>query len=277
MTETAGTSAPRAASWWGFSSGRLTSGVRAVARKMGCRNCCPNFSPRQKFGVLAKDFFGSCLSVSECIKITSGLWEGATQLEGQHHLARRRALAAWVAREIVPHEGRVRAWFARKRLSPEDIDELMQEAYCRIAMLDGVDHIDSGHAYFFSVARNLLLRQLKRQRIVQFEEIAEIESYRDQSSPSPEDQAANRQAYDRVRALIADLPERCGRIVELRKIEGWSQKEIAAHFGMTEKAVEKQVWVGVRAVREGWLRQFAKPAMPGESPNVARERKAGEP
>ena len=210
-------------------------------------------------------------------KASSDPWEGVTQLEGQYHLARRRALAAWVAREIVPHEGRVRAWFARKRLSPEDIDELMQESYCRIAMLDGIDHIASGHAYFFSVARNLLLRRLKRQRIVQFEEICEIESYRDESSPSPEDQVANRQAYDSVRVLIASLPDRCRKIVELRKIEGWSQKEIAAHFGMTEKAVEKQVWVGVRAVREGWSRQFDQPALPGESPFVARERKAGEP
>jgi RNA polymerase sigma-70 factor (ECF subfamily) len=42
--------------------------------------------------------------------------------------------------------------------------------------------------------------------------------------------------------------------VELRKIEGWSQKEIADHLGMSEKAVEKQVWTGVRAIRDAWLR-----------------------
>jgi len=219
----------------------------------------------------------SCLSLGKGNKCAGTLGEGVTQSEGQHNLARRRALAAWVAREIMPHEGRVRAWFARRRLSPEDIDELMQEAYCRIAMLDGVDHIDSGHAYFFSVARNLLLRRLKRQRVVQFEEICEIESFRDQSNPSPEEQAANRQAYDRVLTLIAGLPERCRNIVELRKIEGWSQKEIAAHFGITEKAVEKQVWSGVRAVREGWSRQFDQPPIGGDFADPARQRKAVEP
>jgi RNA polymerase sigma factor (sigma-70 family) len=162
-------------------------------------------------------------------------------------------LASWVAREIMPHEARIRAWFSRARLSPEDVDDLMQEAYCRIAMLNTVDHITSPHAYFFSVARNLLLRRLRRQQIVPFEAISEIESYRDDDMPSPEEQISSRMAYERVLALIAALPERCRRIIELRKIEGWSQKQIAEHLGMTEKAVEKQVWVGVRTVRDAWV------------------------
>ena len=186
-------------------------------------------------------------------------------------LERRRSLALWVAREILPHEDRVRAWFARRRLAPEDVDELMQEAYCRIAMLQTVDHIDCGHAYFFSIARNLLLRRLKRQQVVPLEAISEIESFRDTQTPSPEEQVSTRLAYERVMALIAGLPERCRRIVELRKIEGWSQKEIAAHLGISEKAVEKQVWVGVRAIREGWS-AGGEPAGAGA---IAANRKAG--
>lgn len=174
-------------------------------------------------------------------------------------------LAGWVAREIMPHEARIRAWFGRARLSPEDVDDLMQEAYCRIAMLDAVDHISSPHAYFFSVARNLLLRRLRRQQIVPFEAISEIESYRDEDMPSPEEQTSSRMAYERVMALIANLPERCRRVVELRKIEGWSQKQIAEHLGMTEKAVEKQIWAGVRAVRDAWA-LAERPSDPGSAP-----------
>nr|WP_277923408.1 sigma-70 family RNA polymerase sigma factor [Sphingomonas sp. CARO-RG-8B-R24-01] len=178
--------------------------------------------------------------------------EDATERWPEGELARRRHMAVWVAREIMPHEGRVRAWFQRARLSPEDIDDVIQEAYCRIAMLKAVDHIDSPAAYFFSIARNLLLRRLKRQRIVSFEAFAEIEAYRDDATPSPEEQAGSHLAYDRMMELIANLPARCRRIVELRKIEGWSHREIADHLGMTEKAVEKQIWVGVRAVRDAW-------------------------
>lgn len=163
----------------------------------------------------------------------------------------RRQLARWVAVEILPHEARIRSWLRRSRLSSDDIDELMQEAYCRIAMLESVDHIDAPGAYFFSIVRNLLLRRLKRQRIVAFETIAEIESYQD-DRPSPEQVIGSKLAYEKVLVMIADLPDRCRRIVQLRKIEGWSQRQIAEHLGTTEKAVEKQIWAGVRAVREAW-------------------------
>lgn len=174
--------------------------------------------------------------------------------EVQRKAAQRRRIAHWVAREIIPHEPRVRAWFARARIAPEDVDELLQEAYCRLAMLESVDHIDSPRAYFFSIARNLLLRRLKRQQIIPFEAIAEIESYRDDGALTPEEQTANRMACEKLMALMAQLPDRCRQIVELRKIEGWSQKDIAAHMGITEKAVEKQVWLGVRALRAAWDR-----------------------
>lgn len=167
-------------------------------------------------------------------------------------LAARRQRAAWVAREILPHEAGVRTWLARAKVRPEDADELVQEAYCRIAMLEAVQTIDRPDAYFFSIVRNLLLRRLRRERIIRIDAIAEIESFRDDVSPTPEQAAGARLDYARVLTLMGRLPERCGEIVRLRKIEGWSQKRIAEHFDTTEKAVEKQVWLGVRAIQRAW-------------------------
>jgi len=161
-------------------------------------------------------------------------------------------MAAWVAAEVLPHEPAVRAWLARSKVSAEDADELVQEAYCRIAMLDTVETIGRPDAYFFSIVRNLMLRRLRRERIIRIEAIAEIEGYRDDLSPTPEQDAGARMDYARMLSFLATLPERCGEIVRLRKLEGWSQKRIAAHFGTTEKAIEKQVWLGVRAIQRAW-------------------------
>lgn len=157
----------------------------------------------------------------------------------------------------MPYESRVRAWLMRARVSAEDVDELIQEAYCRLSMLDSVDHIDRPGAYFFSIARNLLMRRLKRQQVVSIEAIAEIEAYQDCLSPSPEQAAGMKLEYDKMLAFLATLPERCRTIVQLRKIDGWSQRQIAEHMGISEKAVEKQVWVGVKAIREAWSKAEA--------------------
>ena len=129
---------------------------------------------------------------------------------------------------------------------------MVQEAYCRLAMLDTVEHIDRPNAYFFSICRNLLVRRLKRERVVPITTIAEIEAVSADARPSPERETAGRLDYARLMALLETLPHRCREIVRLRKLEGWSQKEIAAHFNTTEKAVEKQVWLGVKAIREAW-------------------------
>jgi RNA polymerase sigma-70 factor (ECF subfamily) len=57
-------------------------------------------------------------------------------------------VARWVAREILPHEGRVRAWLSRQWRGAIDIDDVVQEAYCRLSALASVDHIENPLAYF---------------------------------------------------------------------------------------------------------------------------------
>lgn len=171
---------------------------------------------------------------------------------GDSAIARRLKISAWVAREIIPHEPFVKKWLARARATPEESEEVIQEAYCRISALESVDHIECAHAYFLAICRNILVRRLKRMKVVPMTTIAEVESFVLDNRPSPEREVAGRMDYSRMIALLSRLPERCGEIVRLRKIEGLSQRDIAVRLGTTEKAVEKQVWLGVKALRAAW-------------------------
>ncbi len=58
--------------------------------------------------------------------------------------------------------------------------------------------------------------------------------------------------HARLRAIMAKLPERCRRIVEMRKIEGISQKEIARRVGVSESVVENDVHHGVQTIPRVW-------------------------
>src|SRR3546814_19113625 len=97
----------------------------------------------------------------------------------------------------------------------------------RCAALDSVDHIHRPDAYFFSIARNLLVQRLRRARIVPIEAFAENDAYQDDLRPSPEREAGGRIDYDRLLALIDGLPERRRRLLRMRTIEGLSHREIA--------------------------------------------------
>ena len=166
---------------------------------------------------------------------------------GEPGSERRRQIAAWVGAFIMPHEINVRAWLRRTRVSPEDIDDVIQEAYCKLAGLDGFEHIERPDAYFFSVVRHLLLRRIRRASVVSFTTIAEIEAF-DDDRPSPEREVAAQREYERIRTLIALLPDRCREIFEMRRIQGLSQREIARMIGISEGMVEYYVSQGVKAI-----------------------------
>lgn len=148
-------------------------------------------------------------------------------------------IVAWVAAHVMPHEPRVRAWLRRAALPSHDIDDLIQEAYCKLSALRAVDHIQHPAAYFLLIVRNLLTDSLRRSRVVRIEAIQEMDSLALLADePTPEDITAGRRELARVQALIEALPDGCRQVIELRKIHGLSQREIAARLAINEARVE---------------------------------------
>jgi RNA polymerase sigma-70 factor (ECF subfamily) len=155
---------------------------------------------------------------------------------------------AWVGSEVLPHEPAVRAWL-RRMVDACELEDIIQEAYCRIASLSDVAHIRSGRAYLFTTVRMLVIERIRRSRVVKFDTITEIETSNIMyDEPSPERVAAGRRELDRVRKLIEGLPERCRRVFEMRKVEGLSQREVATALGLPEYTVENDVAKGLKLI-----------------------------
>lgn len=154
----------------------------------------------------------------------------------------------WVGNEILPHEADLRAWLCRT-INPDDLEDVIQEAYCQIARLADVSHIHNARAYLFTTARSIVLMKLRRARVVNIETVAEIDALNIvEEEPSPERIAASRQELARVRRLIEALPERCRRVFELRKIEGLSQRKVAEAIGVPDYIVENDVKKGLKLI-----------------------------
>jgi len=175
----------------------------------------------------------------------------------------RSKVVAWVTSRIMPHEPAVRAWLRGRLVDREEIDDLIQEAYARLAALGSVDQIDRPDGYFFQIVRNLLTEQVRRARIVRFETISEIDSlsFHD-DEPSPEQIASARNEFAEVSRLIGQLPDRCRRVFILRKIEGLSQREIALRMGVSESVVENEGVKGLRLIMQALGRGREEPRLP---------------
>lgn len=169
-----------------------------------------------------------------------------------------RDIIAWVGREVVPHEPDVRRWLRRRLDDPTAVDDVIQEAYCRLADLSGVGHIVSGRAYFIMTVRNIVADQIRRARIVRFDSVAEMDSlHLVDEEPSPERIVGARRELQRVQSLIARLPDKCRRIFILRRIEGVPQREIARRLSISENTVESQAVRGLKLILAGLAREDA--------------------
>jgi RNA polymerase sigma-70 factor (ECF subfamily) len=160
-----------------------------------------------------------------------------------------RAVIEWLGREVLCHEPELRAWLRRTRLARGDLDDIVQETYSRLAALTDVGHIANPRAYLFQTARNVVFEQIRRARVVRLDAVAEFEALETaHAEPSPERIVAARHELARVQALLAALPDRRRRILQMRKIEGLSQQEIARRLGVTENVVENEAARGLRSL-----------------------------
>jgi RNA polymerase sigma factor (sigma-70 family) len=153
----------------------------------------------------------------------------------------------WVAAHILPHEGEVRAWLRRHvhRLTPSDIDDLIQDAYARLWTVQ-FTRIGNGRSYLFTVVRNLLVEQARRSRIVPMERLGEIDALRIPSEePGPDRRVSARQEIERLERVVAELPEQCRRAFQLQKFHSLSQREIAVEMNIAEKTVERHLAVAL--------------------------------
>lgn len=172
--------------------------------------------------------------------------------------------AAWLAEHVLPHEPALRSWLCKRFASHMDVDDVVQETYALIASLEGVSHIGQPRAYLFMTARSVILQQVRRARIVPIEAVAEIEALDvERDEASPERHAIAGQELRRLAEAMRMMPDKCRRIFLLRRVEGFSQREIAARLGISENTVEKHIGKGLRILAEQMKRGGADATVSG--------------
>ncbi|MDK2760837.1 MAG: sigma-70 family RNA polymerase sigma factor [Sphingopyxis sp.] len=156
--------------------------------------------------------------------------------------------AKWLASHILVHEAGLRSWL-KKYPSVNEIDDIIQEAYAILAAIGSVDHIRNPRNYLYEVAKSIVLRNIRNAKIVQFNEIVELDSMSIPcKDPSPEDIAISRDELTRTEQAIGGLSEKCREAFTLRKIQGLSQRDVARHMEISESTVEKHISKALHAL-----------------------------
>jgi len=162
-----------------------------------------------------------------------------------HALDRERT--RWFLRNILPHEPGLRTWLGRRQPIGLEVDDIIQESYAILADLETVEGIRHPRAYLYQVARSVITRNVRKARVISIkavEELAQLEHADDR--PSPEQVTIDRDELRRIAEAIGAMPGKTQEAFVLRRVDGLSQREIAARMAISENTVEKHISRGLR-------------------------------
>src|SRR5688500_6370534 len=141
----------------------------------------------------------------------------------------------------MPDEQNVRAVFVTLRrhlaravsriVPPRDIEDIVQETYVRVCQVDQPETIRHPRSFLYRIACNIALDHAKRaeSRLTDsMDDAADWDEHFDLARSGDEtyDQVAAKQEFEFFCEAVRQLPLQCRRAFVLRKVYGYSQKEI---------------------------------------------------
>jgi len=172
-------------------------------------------------------------------------------------------------------ENVLRACLYRYTRNSSDVEELLQETYARllVAAASEEPEVRSVRGFAFTIARNVAFDWLRHRQVVPIEPVADMEALEVLDGSGQVEEIVNHhQELAMLVKAIQQLPERCRQVFTLRKVYGYSQKEIAARLGISENTVEQHL---TRAARLCARALFDQPMVSGPSSLLERFRGRG--
>ena len=155
----------------------------------------------------------------------------------------------WFDELVNNTKGGLTRYVGRMVSSPEDVQDVVQEAYLKVFMALRTSNLD-GHspvALLYRTARNLAISRLRHISVVSRSAtvVAVVEELRS-DRVTIEQAASASQEMDTVLRVVNRLPPKCRDVFVLRWIHGLSQIRIGEQLGISVSTVEKHLAKGLK-------------------------------
>jgi RNA polymerase sigma-70 factor (ECF subfamily) len=131
---------------------------------------------------------------------------------------------------------------------PKEIEDIVQETYVRICQMDKREPVEQPKSFLMRTARNLAYDHLKKSE-TRLADGVEAECDFDIATLDHDEvfeNIASNQEFAHFCEAVRQLPVQCRRVFVLKKVHGYSQKEIAKEMNLSQSTVEKHIAVGFK-------------------------------
>lgn len=176
---------------------------------------------------------------------------------------------------------RLRGKLARTLLSmvpPREIEDIVQETYVRACQITNKGRVTEPQAFLFKIARNLALDYIKKANTRLSVSVGNIDTSSDFDAPCLVDttlaEVVSREEFSEFCEAIRELPPQRRRAFVLKKVYGYTQREIATEMQISEKTVERHISLGMNNCMEYFDKHNASQKLGGNQvrATVSRER-----
>jgi len=162
-------------------------------------------------------------------------------------------LKAWFAQQIFPLEATLMRFLRRHWRQRGEAEDLRQEIFMKVYEAAAAELPLHPRAFLFATARNHLADRARRERIVSFDLMADLDALGlSDDLPTPERDVVARDELRRMQSAVERLPPRLREVVKLRRIEDLSAREAAERMNETVTTVNEQLARAIRLLADGW-------------------------
>ena len=123
--------------------------------------------------------------------------------------------------------------------TPQEIEDVVQEAFVKVIEAKQTRTIEYPKSYMFQTVKNLSLNKITKSDYRLTDALGDSDAELvSQVTPTMEQQFESRQRFELFCRAVRQLPIKCQRVYILRRVYGYSQKEIAEQMDISIKTVE---------------------------------------
>jgi len=166
----------------------------------------------------------------------------------------RRTTKSKILEVYLANESALHAFISRFVYRRHDIDDISQEAFLRAYKAERKTKIQNPKAFLYKVARNVALDELKKKSNLLTEYIEDIAGFDVlQTEKSFEERFDDKETFKVFCEAVSMLAPKCQKVFIMRRVYGFTQKEIARELGISVSTVEKHIATGLRRCRAALL------------------------
>lgn len=162
-----------------------------------------------------------------------------------------RSLSSRIFNVFLDNETIIKRFLRRYASNPDDIDDISQETILRALDAEKNKEINEPRAFLFGVAKNIARKSLekKSRSLIDFiDDFGEKEYI--SNEPSADEYIDSRKKMLIFWEAVSVLPPQCQKVFVLKKVYGYSHKEISKKLEISISTIEKHVATGLMRCSE---------------------------